>query len=377
MMFLGVPVIGFLLVFFCFIISCQKCFNMKFQNCFLVPLISTLTRVGGEQVEIRLESDPSFPRLPFVDVRVVHIYRSSRFETTWEAARMLFHTDEFYLFHPRLLGEEDSVTVAFNSQGSPVMESSREELFVVRDNYVGTSRSSGRRTPSLYYGAKKSAGFAAEVGSFVLTPFGEDMKLVVRPEDPQEFCNEDSGNTMTYISTTSDVTSWSIYASVRVLPFSGPADLAASHGVGVLEVTPNESVFPYHISSGDAADKIPYETLEMLKGSISQTGAIIDETTSSTNGFVVSNCTDNIGAFPAIQYSLYNRRDIRITKMVDIVLTAEDYATVSGDTCTVHFTTADTAAAQPGALGMNLLRSVTVHFDTVNNRVGLCDFRDI
>ena len=341
---------------------------MKYLNCFLTILIMSVATSRGDQVEIQLESNPAYPRLPFIDVRFVHLY-----DRTQATSRMLFHTNEFYMVHPGLDGEEDSVPVGFNSEGTPVMQSSAAAPFVVRDNFVGVR---SRQTP-LYYGAKKSAGFAAEVGSFLLTPSGEDMKLIVRPDSPQEFCNEGSGP-MVYVPTTANRSAWNVLGLIR--PLSAHQMTTSGNlttlGVDSLENRPTESIIPYSISSGDIGDKIPYETFLIIREMISATGAVIESPEIVSNGIHISNCSIHIDAFPSIQYSLYARRDIRITKTVDIVLMPREYITINGvdDTCIAHIS----AATDPesSAFGMNILRSATVHFDRENNRVGLCDFRD-
>ncbi len=341
---------------------------MKYQNALLLMLAASSGR--GEQVEIRLESDPAYPRLPFIDVRFIGSYTHG---LAHDSTRMLFHTNEFYMVHPALYGEEDSVPVGFNSQGHPVMQPSVEAPFVVRDNYPGVpTRRSGI---PLYYGSKKSSGFASEIGSFILTPSSDDnMRLIVRPDSPQEFCNEEFGPII-YVPTTSSGTAWTVMAIVRPIAADHTENLNM-YGVGRLESFVSESTIPYHISSGDAVDRIPYETFEMIKRMIRTTGAIIDESSDNSYGLSISNCTTHIESFPSIQYSLYARRDIRVTKIVDIVLDPHEYTTiVSGGNCIAHL--AASSDPEAGAFGMNLLRSTAMHFDRDNNRVGLCDFRDM
>ena len=327
-----------------------------------------ITSASGEQLDIVLENDPSFPRLPFIDVRFVQLLHPSGSEY----ARMLFHTDEFYMVHPRLEGEEDSVAVGFNSEGRPVMNF-LDGPFVVRDNYVGFRSSRGGQR--MYYGAKKSAGFASEVGSFLLTPAGtNNMRLIIRPEDPQNFCSHESGP-MVYVPIRHQTSDWVLLGRVRPLAVEQLA-LLTEYSIGISDSNATEPILPYHLSSGDVCDNIPFQTYQVIRGLISATGALVEESGTARSGITIRNCTGNIDAFPSIQYSLYEGTERGTTKIVDIVLTAREYTTIeAGDVCIAHI--APSHGTERSALGMNLLRSTAMHFDETNNRVGLCDFREL
>ena len=200
------------------------------------------------------------------------------------------------------------------------------------------------------------------------------MTLIVRPEIPQEFCNEDSGP-IAYVPTTSTGNGWTVMASVRPIA-ADQTDNLSQHGVGRLESSVSESAIPYHISSGDVVDKVPYETYEMIKRMIRSTGANIDDSIEFVDGIHITNCSSHIDYFPSIQYSLYARQHIRMIKIVDIVLSPQEYTTISEDgSCIAHLSASTNSDS--GAFGMNLLRSTAIHFDRENNRVGLCDFRDM
>jgi len=304
-----------------------------------------------------------------------------------DPAPLVFHTGEFAVMHPGTYGEEDSFPVVFESSDipdeivhtqnqsltTPGARSEVESPFVVVENYQTSMtrwRDYRRSTIPMFYGAKPTSGFVHQVGAFMTVPGIAGTDLVVKPVDPNVYCNAQYGPITRIPINSINPYGWTIWADITVQS-ELTTTIVATTGFNRFE----HSLSQFVLSSGDRVDRIPSYTFDAIRSAITGgTGhASLDDIVSGPlNGMVFRNC-DSIAAFPTITYSIYTLQGEIGIKTVDIVLFPEDYATIDLNerTCTAFIW--ESIHNSLGKIGSNLFGTVAVLFDYDEDIVGFCD----